>query len=138
MALGLLVVRFLRKVFGLKFAVQRRMLTQHRLVPSRNPKQTLVFFALADTTESDVQSFDAFLGWAPGTMGCEGIVSGQVGPLRRLRRIFDTRWKTTATYLFYTPAFIPRRTRLRQWRSLRSTGDAGHGENDMDKKWLVS
>lgn len=136
MALGLLVVRFLRKVFGLKFAVQRRMLTQHRLVPSRNPKQTLVFFALADTTESDIQSFDAFLGWALGTMGCEGIVSGQVGP-SAFAPDFDTRWKT-ATYLFYTPAFIPRRTRLRQWHSVRSTGDAGHGENDMDNKWLVS
>lgn len=42
----LVVVRFVRKVFGLKFAVQRRLLTQHRLVPSRNPKQTLNSFLM--------------------------------------------------------------------------------------------
>lgn len=105
MALGLLVVRFLRKVFGLKFAVQRRMLTQHRLVPSRNPKQTLVFFALADTTESDIQSFDAFLGWALGTMGCEGIVSGQVGPLRRLRRISTRGGRQPPIYSIHLHSF---------------------------------
>lgn len=101
-----------RKVFGLKFAVQRRMLTQHRLVPSRNPKQTLL----------PGQELDAFAPWAtgqwivPGQL-LMGIDHGRLSSSRRLRRVL-TRGQPPGVlpvYLRFAPHPYSFSTAMNRW-----------------------
>lgn len=109
-----------RKVFGLKFAVQRRMLTQHRLVPSRNPKQTLL----------PGQELDALAPWATGQWIVPGqlfmgIVHGRLSSSRRLRRVLNTRTTpgVLPVYLRFAPHPCSSSTAMDRW----ITTDVIHG-----------
>lgn len=127
-----LVVRFLRKVFGLKFAVQRRMLTQHRLVAVEESK-TNAFCFFRRQTRRIAGLFNAFLAGFRGNNVIEEreLFLGKevVRAIAAFARDFHTRWKKNSSH------FIPRQTRLQQ-----HTGDGYgiHGMKSIMEQWLVS